>query len=79
MDMDGRDSTPPSSHLPSGVPAVKLYPSLNSSGVTGASGATGPAAVPAHVQAPSKHAALDAKVAEAVEQMRAMGFHDDGR
>ena len=53
------------------MPAIRLYPSLSSVPVP--SEPNGAAA-----SAPGTDSSLEGKVAEAVEQMRAMGFHDDG-
>ncbi|XP_067943880.1 sequestosome-1-like [Watersipora subatra] len=60
-------STSASTFKPEVVPVLKLTPSFSS----------GPASEPVLPTAP-RDPALEQRVAEAAEQMRAMGFHDDG-
>ena len=60
---------------PQSIPAMKLYPSLKTQSPPQSQ--AGPSSAPPSTKS-SEEMALDAKVAEAIDQMRAMGFHDDG-
>lgn len=79
----------PTEPLPQTIPAFQLYPSLDTRPKeaevsapppqTAPEGAVAAAEPLVSVSAPPPRSELDVKVAEAVEQMRSMGFHDDGR
>lgn len=63
---------------PQQVPAIKLYPSLTRS----TESPSAPPLLNSTLEAPPSSEPktdLDVKVAEAIEQMRTMGFHDDGK
>jgi len=67
--------TPSAPELPQSMPALKLYPSLKTQNAPQSQ--AGPSTTQSSTKS-SEEIVLDTKVAEAIAQMRAMGFHDDG-
>lgn len=68
--------TPSAPELPQSMPALKLYPSLKTQNAPQSQ--AGPSTTQSSTKS-SEEIVLDTKVAEAIAQMRAMGFHDDGK